>query len=63
MRDRRYNMNFTNKQEVQNMKTGTAGWMVSKYNRTTDGKEMIEVVTLSRGMKTAHWESKNVKNL
>ncbi len=56
-------MDFTNKQEVQNIKTGTAGWMVSKYNRTTDGKEMVEVVTLSRGMKTAHWESNNVKNL
>ena len=56
-------MNFTNKQEVQNIKTGTVGWMLSKYNRTTDGKEMVEVVTLSRGMKTAHWESKNVKNL
>ena len=54
---------FANMNQVQNIKTGTAGWLVSKYNRTTDGREMAEVITLSRGLKTAHWEYKNCKIL
>jgi hypothetical protein len=56
-------INFDKMQQVQHAKTGTVGWLVSTYNRTTDGKKMAEVITLSRGMKTAYWDCKYCQNI
>ena len=56
-------IDFASMKQVQNKKTGSYGWLVSEYNRTTDGKKMAEVIVLSRGMKTAYWECKNVVSL
>lgn len=51
---------FPNAQiEATNTKTGSTGWAMSAYNRTTDGKAMVEVFT-GKG-KNAHWEAKNVQ--
>lgn len=45
--------------EARNTKTGTVGWAVCAYNRTTDGKAMVQVFT-GKG-KDAYWEAANVK--
>lgn len=45
--------------EALNTKTGSTGWAVSAYNRTTDGKAMVEVFT-GKG-RNAHWEAASVE--
>lgn len=45
--------------EAKNTKTGTAGFAVCTYNRTNDGKAIVEVFT-GKG-KNAHWEAANVE--
>ena len=42
-----------------NTKTGTTGFAVCVYNRTNDGKRIVEVFT-GRG-KNAHWDAENVQ--
>ena len=37
---------------VRNAKTGTTGWVLSRYNRRNDGKAIIEVET---GPRRAYW--------
>ena len=37
---------------VRNTKTGTTGWVLSRYNRRNDGKAIIEVET---GPRRAYW--------
>lgn len=47
--------------EVRNTKTGSVGWAVCSYSRTTDGKRMVQVFT-GKG-KDAYWEAANVEGL
>lgn len=44
---------------VRNIKTGNTGWVVCRYNRRSDGKGIVEVMTgLSKNM---HWLASNVE--
>jgi len=44
---------------VRNMKTGTTGFVVCRYNRRNDGKGIVEVNTgLAKHM---HWLASNVE--
>lgn len=44
---------------VRNVKTGTTGFVVCRYNRTNDGKGIVEVNTgLAKHM---HWLASNVE--
>jgi hypothetical protein len=38
--------------DATNIKTGKGGWVVSQYNRRSDGKAMVEVDV---GMGRRHW--------
>lgn len=46
--------------EIRNNKTGTVANLISTYNRTSDGKEMFEVFTLSG---RAYWLSSHCEVL
>lgn len=39
---------------TRNTKTGSQGIVVARYNRTTDGKAMVQV---SVGTRTAYWQA------
>ena len=44
---------------VRNVKTGTVAMVVCRYNRTNDGKAIVEVMA-PRQAKTAHWLAAHV---
>ena len=44
---------------VRNTKTGTVAMVVCRYNRTNDGKAIVEVLA-PRQSKTAHWLAAHV---
>lgn len=44
---------------VRNIKSGKTGWVASRYNRTNDGKAIVEVMTGSA--KNAHWLASHVE--
>lgn len=44
---------------VRNIKSGKTAWVACRYNRTSDGKAMVEVIT---GRPTnAHWLASHVE--
>ena len=45
---------------VRNVKTGTVAVVVCRYNRTNDGKAIVEVMA-PRQAKTAHWLAAHVE--
>lgn len=45
---------------VRNTKTGTVGQVVCRYNRTTDGKAIVQVRPISQ-MKDAYWQASHVE--
>lgn len=46
----------TNDEWVRNTKTGTLGKVVCRYNRTNDGRAVVEVIAVGQ-MKNAHWRA------
>ena len=44
---------------VRNIKTGTTGWVACRYNRTNDGKAIVEVIT--GAPRNQHWLASNVE--
>lgn len=44
---------------VRNIKSGKTGWVVARYNRTNDGKAIVEVST--GRPQNAHWLASHVE--
>lgn len=44
---------------VKNKKTGTIGYLVEAYNRTSDHKLIYEVIAFASYGKNAHWIASN----
>ena len=43
---------------VRNIKSGKAAWVICRYNRTNDGKGIVEVET---GAGVRHWLASHVE--
>lgn len=50
---------MTKFETVRNIKSGQTGWVVCRYNRTNDGKAVVEVSTGRPA--NAHWLASNVE--
>lgn len=44
---------------VRNTKSGKTGWVVERYNRTNDGKAIVEVI--AGAGRNQHWLASNVE--
>lgn len=55
------NANFINNEYVRNTKTGSTGFVVSRYNRTSDGKAMVEVRAFHSISKSTYWQADHVE--
>jgi len=49
---------MTKFETVRNVKTGTTGWVICRYNRRNDGKAIVQVNT---GARDAYWLASHVE--
>lgn len=50
---------MTKFETVRNIKTGTTGWVVCRYDRRNDGVSIVEVMT--GAARNAHWKASHVE--